>query len=93
MYKYDLFVSYKREPRFHNQLITPWLRKGLDRIEYWLRQELGGRSVVLPIDTKSVEAGDDWPHLDSQGATHRALPDANLVARVLSFTLVRGGMA
>lgn len=62
MYKYDLFVSYKREP-LDNQLITPWLRKVLDRIEYWLRQELGGRSVDLFIDTKSVEAGDDWPDL------------------------------
>jgi hypothetical protein len=60
MYKYDLFVSYKREPG-DNQLITPWLDKVLARVEYWVRQELGGRQVGVFIDTKSIEAGDDWP--------------------------------
>ena len=60
MYQYDVFVSYKREPS-DNQLITPWLCKVLARIEYWLRQELGGTGVDVFIDTKSIEAGDAWP--------------------------------
>lgn len=60
MYQYDLFVSYKREPS-DRPLITPWLRKVLDRIEYWLRQELGGRGSGIFIDTDGIEAGDDWP--------------------------------
>jgi hypothetical protein len=60
MYRYDVFVSYKREPS-DNQLITPWLHKVLGRIEYWLRQELGGRRVDIFIDTRSIEAGDVWP--------------------------------
>ena len=60
MYRYDLFVSYKREPK-DSQLITPWLSKVLARIEYWLRQELGGRNVGLFVDMKNLEAGDAWP--------------------------------
>jgi TIR domain len=60
MYRYDFFVSHKREPR-DSQLITPWLSKVLERIEYWVRQDLGGRSVGLFIDTKNIEAGDAWP--------------------------------
>jgi hypothetical protein len=73
MYKYDVFVSYKREPS-DNQLVTPWLYKVLGRIEYWLRQELGGRSVDVFLDMKSIEAGDDWPE---------AIREALLSARCL----------
>jgi hypothetical protein len=60
MYRYDVFVSYKREPP-NKRLITPWLQGVLDRIEYWLRQEMGGYEVHFFFDEDSIEVGDDWP--------------------------------
>ena len=62
MYEYDLFVSYKREPK-DNELMTPWLRKVLKRIEYYLRQEMGGRRdrARLFLDVDGIEAGEVWP--------------------------------
>ena len=62
MYEYDLFVSYKREPK-NNELITPWLRKVLKRIEFYLRQEMGGGKdqARLFIDVDGIEAGEVWP--------------------------------
>jgi hypothetical protein len=60
MYRYDVFVSYKREPS-NKRLVTPWLREVLDRVEYWLRQELGGQQVAIFFDEDSIEIGDDWP--------------------------------
>jgi TIR domain len=60
MYRYDVFVSYKREPR-EKKLVTPWLREVLDRIEFWLRQELGGQGVEIFFDEDSIEVGNDWP--------------------------------
>jgi hypothetical protein len=60
MYRYDVFVSYKREPE-NKRLVTPWLREVLDRIEYWLRQEMGGHRVAIFFDEDSIEVGDDWP--------------------------------
>jgi hypothetical protein len=60
MYRYDVFVSYKREPA-NKQLLTPWLREVLARVEYWLRQELGGQDIKIFFDEDSIEVGDDWP--------------------------------
>lgn len=60
MYQYDLFVSYKREPR-DKQLVTPWLREVLNRVEYWVRQDMGGDPVRVFFDEESIEVGDDWP--------------------------------
>lgn len=62
MYRYDVFVSYKREPR-DKQLVTPWLRQVLDRIEYWLRQEMGGQRIEIFFDEESIEVGNDWPNV------------------------------
>ena len=61
MYRYEVFVSYKREP-INKRLVTPWLREVLDRIEYWLRQEMGGQRVGFFFDEDSIEVGDDWPY-------------------------------
>lgn len=61
MYRYDLFVSYKREPR-NKQLVTPWLRQVLDRVEYWTRQEMGGTPIRVFFDEESIEVGSDWPN-------------------------------
>jgi hypothetical protein len=60
MYRFDLFISYKREPS-NKRLITPWLREVLDRVEYWLRQEMGGQRIEIFFDEDSIEVGDDWP--------------------------------
>jgi hypothetical protein len=60
MYRYDVFVSYKRESA-NKRLVTPWLREVLDRIEYWLRQEMGGQTVSIFFDEESIEIGSDWP--------------------------------
>ena len=60
MYRYDVFVSYKREPS-NKRLVTPWLQQVLDRVEYWLRQELGGERVGIFFDEESIEVGDNWP--------------------------------
>lgn len=58
-YQYDVFVSYKREPAGH-QLITPWLDKVLDRIEFGLRQHVGGKRVRMFIDRTEITGGDQW---------------------------------
>lgn len=60
MYRYDVFVSYKRESA-HKRLVTPWLREVLHRIEYWLRQELGGHADGFFFDEESIEVGGVWP--------------------------------
>lgn len=60
MYSYDFFVSYKREPR-NKRLVTPWLTQVLDRVEYWVRQEIGGSPVRFFFDEDSIEVGSDWP--------------------------------
>jgi hypothetical protein len=61
MYQYDIFVSYKREP-IEKRLVTPWLRDVLDRIEFWLRQELGGRQIRTFFDEDSIDVGTNWPN-------------------------------
>lgn len=73
MYRYDVFVSYKREASDH-ALVTPWLREVLIRIEFWLRQELGGQRVNFFFDEDSIEVGEDWPN---------AIQDALLSAKCL----------
>src|SRR5271154_2608102 len=60
MYRYDVFVSYKREP-VNKRLVTPWLQEVLNRVEYWLRQEMGGQPVTVFFDDESIEVGDEWP--------------------------------
>jgi hypothetical protein len=62
MYRYDVFVSYKREDS-NKRLVTPWLREVLDRIKYWLRQEMGGKKVYFFFDEESIEVGDNWPEM------------------------------
>jgi hypothetical protein len=61
MYRYDVFVSYKRESA-NKRLVTPWLAQVLDRIEYWLRQEMGGQHISIFFDEESIEIGTDWPN-------------------------------
>jgi len=60
MYRYDLFISYKREPK-DNRLVTPWLRQVLNRIVYWVGQDMGGAPVEVFFDEKSIETGKVWP--------------------------------
>jgi hypothetical protein len=60
MYRYELFVSYKREPN-NKRLVTPWLRRVLDRVEYWVRLEMGGVPIRVFFDEESIEVGSDWP--------------------------------
>src|ERR1035438_6726392 len=62
MYRYDVFVSYKREDS-NKRLVTPWLREVLDRIKYWLRQEMGGKKAYFFFDEESIEVGDNWPEM------------------------------
>ena len=59
-YIWDVFVSYKREPDGVN-LITPWIREVVERVELWLRQELRGRPIRVFLDTDSIEIGSHWP--------------------------------
>lgn len=61
-YQYDVFVSYPREA-YARKLISPWLRGVIDRIEYWLRQELEGREPRVFLDEVSIEVGSHWPSL------------------------------
>ena len=67
MYRYDLFVSYKREPS-GKRLVTPWLREVLNRIEYWVGQDMGGVSVEVFFDEESIEVGSDWPQISGNRA-------------------------
>jgi len=60
MYRYDLFVSYKREPSA-KRLVTPWLREVLNRIEYWVGQDMGGVPIEVFFDEDSIEVGSNWP--------------------------------
>lgn len=60
MYRYDVFVSYKREPT-DRHLVTPWLKAVLARTEFWLKQELGGREISVFFDEDSIDVGTKWP--------------------------------
>lgn len=57
MYRYDVFVSYKREA-----LVTPWLRELLIRVKFWLCQELSDNDVTFFFDEESIDVGEDWPN-------------------------------
>jgi TIR domain len=74
-YVYDIFVSYKREPK-SKRLVSPWLRGVLDRVEFYLRQDLGGRDVRIFFDEDSIEVGSEWPSeiKDALLATRCLLP-------------------
>lgn len=56
-YLYDVFVSYKHDPR---GLITPWISEVAKRLEYRLANSLPRECRVF-FDKEMVEVGDHWP--------------------------------
>jgi TIR domain len=57
-YTYDVFISYKHD---QPELITPWLRKVVARVELWLGEELGGRTPRVFFDKRNIGVGSVWP--------------------------------
>jgi hypothetical protein len=60
-YRYDIFVSYRHDLAERSRM-TSWIRKVLDILEYWLKQELGGQPVALFFDKDEIEIGNRWPN-------------------------------
>ncbi len=61
-YLYDVFISYKR----HNLTIC-WVDGVIERLAFWLTQELGGQEAKLFFDKESIEVGDPWPAKIQEG--------------------------
>jgi hypothetical protein len=55
-YRYDVFISYKRD-----KMIVSWLLEVVTRIRYWLTEELGGRAPKVFFETDTLEDGNRWP--------------------------------
>src|ERR1700730_495850 len=56
-YRWDVFVSYKREP-----LTAHWMAEVVQRVTYWLGEELQGAGARVFFDVSAIEVGDRWPH-------------------------------
>ena len=52
-YRYHLFVSYK-----YDELIMPWLEGFINRLEFYLRQEVGDLSIFF--DKEAIRTGAKW---------------------------------
>jgi hypothetical protein len=52
MYKYEAFFSYKR-----HSITDEWHRTTMERIQYWLAQNLGVRDAPIFFDTNSIQNG------------------------------------
>ncbi len=59
-YEYDVFVSHKRE-RPGQELLTPWTREVVKRVQLWLGESLGGAEARVFFDSDSLEPGSPWP--------------------------------
>jgi hypothetical protein len=59
-YAYDVFVSHKREPS-DGELLTPWIREVVRRVQLWLGMSLGGVEARLFFDTDVLRPGSHWP--------------------------------
>jgi hypothetical protein len=59
-YAYDVFVSYRREPK-GEELLTPWIREVVKRVRLWLGMSLGGVEARVFLDTDALKAGTAWP--------------------------------
>lgn len=55
-YEYDVFFSYKRD-----ELTLDWNRNVVERIKFWLSEELGGSKVRMFVDERSIPLGASWP--------------------------------
>lgn len=55
-YKYDVFFSYR-----HDKLILDWTVEVVQRLGFWLTQELAGQKSRIFFDRDSIEVGDRWP--------------------------------
>ncbi len=64
-YKYDVFFSYKR-----NQLTEVWHNKLVERLEFWLNNEIHDRDVSIFYDKESIEIGDQWKSKIGEAIKH-----------------------
>ena len=55
-YEYDFFLSYK-----NNSVTNDWVSKFVEKLEYWLTQELEGKPPKCFFDKDSIETGNRWP--------------------------------
>ena len=54
-YEYDVFFSYKRDSESYE-----WHKKVKEKLEYWLKNELGGLEVNIFFDTEDISSGELW---------------------------------
>jgi TIR domain len=72
-YAYDVFISYKREPK-DEELLTPWIKEIVKRIRLWLGMSLGGADARMFFDTEVMKPGAPWPFVLQQAVrTSRCL--------------------
>ena len=56
-YQYDVFFSYSSDP-----LNAYWIGKVVERLKFWLTQELGAeRPARIFFDREGIRVGDRWP--------------------------------
>jgi len=64
-YEYDVFFSYKRHP-----LNAAWITNVVSRLEFFLADELGGRTSGIFVDQSHIETGDRWPEVLRHALQH-----------------------
>lgn len=64
-YKYDVFFSYRR-----NSLTALWHDKVVERLEFWLNNEIHDRDVTIFYDKESIEIGDMWESKIGEAIKH-----------------------
>src|ERR1035441_2037562 len=54
-YQYDVFFSYKRDPQS-----DAWHHEVMEKLRYWLKQELSQLDVPVFFDTEEIRTGVRW---------------------------------
>src|ERR1035438_888841 len=55
-YQYDVFFSYRNHP-----LTSDWIARVVERLNFWLTEELGGQPARIFFDREGIRVGDRWP--------------------------------
>jgi hypothetical protein len=55
-YKHNVFLSYK-----NHDVTNFWVTKFVEKLSYWLTQELGGDPALVFFDKDIIETGEQWP--------------------------------
>lgn len=63
-YEFDIFVSYTREP-----LLLAFIDGVVERLQYYVKQEVGGYEKKFFVDRNAIQVGDHWEDRLRSGVT------------------------